>query len=73
MKQKRKVENDLRRRLSEQENGTEADRAFDRIAAAQAERRQHFLENALFEGADGFDSDLFHTARTLLRAATIPN
>jgi hypothetical protein len=43
--------------------------AWDRIAQAQKLRAQHLRRFTMLETAVGFNSELFHTARTLLRAA----
>jgi hypothetical protein len=46
-----------------------ATNAWDRIAAAQRRIAANWTRHGLLEGAEGFRSSLFGTARTLLRAA----
>jgi V8-like Glu-specific endopeptidase len=43
--------------------------AWDAIAAAEAKRRVMYAPYTFLEGAAGFQSELFHHARTLVRAA----
>jgi hypothetical protein len=65
IRQKADAESMLREKLRADERWHEADRAFDRIAAAVAERRK--LANRL-EVLEGGFGGLFETARSLLRA-----
>jgi hypothetical protein len=67
--QKETGERRLREAVAATESLKETVPAWDTIAAAQRTVAAIALDHALFEGAQGFDSTLFHIARTLLRAA----
>jgi len=66
IRRKSDAETALREKLRADEQWRDADQAFDRIAAAVAERRKFSTRLEELEGGFG---GLFDTARTLLRAA----
>jgi hypothetical protein len=73
MEGKKEQEKKLRAKAKEDESLKDARGAWDRIAAAQKIRAENIVRYTLLEGARGgaagFNSQLFHIARTLLRAA----
>jgi hypothetical protein len=69
MRSKQAAENQLRTAIAAQPELKDTLAAWDRIAAAQQVMASNALPYALLEGAHGFDSTLFHLARTLLRGA----
>jgi hypothetical protein len=73
MARKKEQEKKLRAKANEDDSLKEARSAWDRIAAAQTARRHNIVPFTLLEGTRGgaaaFNSELFHIARTLLRAA----
>ncbi len=76
MGEKQAAENRLRESIAASPRWKDTLSAWDRISQAQAVIAQHRVEYSLLEGAQGFDSTLFHVARTLLRWAeekTKPN
>lgn len=62
-------EQKLRDAVNRDDRFTEARSAWDRIAGAQSVIRQHATRYRLLETAQGFTSQYFTIARTLLRAA----
>lgn len=73
MARKREQEKKLRAKAKEDASLKGARGAWDRIAAAQKVRAENIVRYTLLEGARGgaagINSELFHIARTLLRAA----
>jgi len=76
MAQKRTAEQQLRAAVAQDPNAKEVLSSWDRIADAQQVIAQNALQYNLLEGAHGFNSTLFHIARTIARAVeekTKPN
>lgn len=73
MARKREQEKKLRAKAKEDASLKDARGAWDRIATAQKVRAENIVRYTLLEGARGgaagINSELFHIARTLLRAA----
>jgi Peptidase S46 len=69
MARKQAQENKLRKAVAADPNLKNAADAWDRIAKAETKRRQVAKDYLMYEGRSGFNSQLFGTARTLLRAA----
>ncbi len=73
MSRKKEQEKKLRAKAKEDDSLRDARDAWDRIAAAQKIRASNIRKYTLLEGgrggAAGFNCELFHIARTLLRAA----
>ena len=69
MGKKKEQEQALREAVTKDPKFKETMDAWERIAGAQKVRAEHLREYTLFEGGAAFNSDLFRTARTLLRAA----
>ncbi len=65
---KSRAESAFRERLKSHPEHAAAAAAFDRIAAAQEVIRQYRLRYNVLEAGQGFSSELFEIARTLLRA-----
>jgi len=68
MKQKRTAAEQLRAAAAQSPQAQEIVPAWDRIAEAQQIIAENALSYNLLEGAHGFNSMLFHIARTILRA-----
>jgi hypothetical protein len=66
---KRKTEENLKEWVKASGKFPEAVDAWDRIAKAQKVIAENVRRYNILEGGQGFNSDLFHIARTLLRAA----
>lgn len=63
------AENNLRKGIIAREELRQADKAFERIAAAQEVIAKNDDDFLLLEGGDAVNSELFGIARTLVRAA----
>jgi len=68
MAQKKSAEQKLRDAIAARPELKDTLLAWDKIAAAQRIMAGSALDHSLLEGAHGFNSTLFHIARTLLRA-----
>ncbi len=69
MGKKAAAEKTLREKIAGREDLKDALAAFDRIAAAQKVIAENARQYNLLESGSAFNSEFFHTARTLLRAA----
>ncbi len=69
MAKKQSAEDALRTVAAQRRNLSEAQIAWNRIAAAQQVRATELRKFTLLERGAGFDTTLFHIARTLVRAA----
>ncbi len=69
MAKKRESEKKLQEFVAKDDKLAGARTAWDRIAAAEKVRAKNIVHYTMLEGNAGFNSELFHIARTLLRAA----
>lgn len=67
---KQQQEQQLQSEISKRTELKDCADAWEKIAQAQKNIQKHSLEYRLLEGGNGFNSELFRIARTLLRSAT---